>query len=157
MAKRASDNDLSIFCDDELCVEVPAYLRRQKGMLLFKAPKRTFPDRCLNLVSFLVETADVRRIGLEGWPDHVMRHRHFDGVDTTLVRCGPVQWIEAGFESFYHHTSAGVDREIAWDYGVHFGVSPDLLVEARFHGHGDQSNFEAVCKKMLSAVKQKVG
>lgn len=154
--KRVSDSDLLLFCDEEICVEVPAYLRRQKGMLLFKAPKKTFPHRCLNLVSFLVETIEVRRIGLEGWPDHVCRNQHWMGVDTTLVRAGPVDWIKTGFEIFYQRKSVDVALEITWDYAIHFGISPNILVEARFAGHGDQSNFEAVCKKILSTVKQKV-
>jgi len=155
MGKRPSDIDVSKYSDDALSVEVPSYLRQQKGLLLFKAPKNASPDRCLSLVAVLNETAEVRRIALEGWPNNVFRKQEWMGIKTTPVRVGPVDWVKGGFEIFCQSTSNQVTVPMPWDYCIHFEIEPQLFVEARMGGHGDQANFEAACQRILSTVKRK--
>ncbi|MCY2953086.1 MAG: hypothetical protein NTU53_14075 [Planctomycetota bacterium] len=146
-----TDNDLKEFEDAQLRVRVPAYLRQQRKMMLFVAPKNRRPGQSLLTFSVLItkdrEDANISRRAME-----IVKPVTWMGVEKSIVRQGPATWVPNGYELL------GTDRDAATGEIHHHDLTilfdrAHRTLEARVLGTGTLHEFERLCRVLIHGIQ----
>jgi hypothetical protein len=146
-----TDNDLKEFEDAQLRVRVPAYLRQQRKMMLFVAPKNRRPGQSLLTFSVIVEEvreqANASRRAMA-----IVKSYTWEDVNFTVVRQGPATWLPNGYELLATTRDTDTGEVHHHDLTVLFDRAHRTL-QARVLGTGTLEEFERLCRVLIHGIQ----
>jgi hypothetical protein len=148
-----TDNDLKDFEDAQLRVRVPAYLRQQRKIMLFVAPKNRRPGQSLLMFSAIPlrdrEQADAARRAMD-----IVTSVTWMGVEKSVVRRGIATWLPKGYELLGTDKDAATGEVHHHDLTVLFDRG-HLTIQARLLGTGDLDGFERFGRVLIEGIQAK--
>ncbi|MGE5609730.1 MAG: hypothetical protein ACM359_10785 [Bacillota bacterium] len=143
--------DWNEFRDSRLALRAPAYLRQQKSMMFFKAPKKRRPEQNIVMFSVSVLThqdwVDTAQIEIEEFNPRVAQ----PGTEWHLVRKGKPDWLDNGLEllaDMRFLSTGNVDHHLT----VVFQRSNANLM-AGIIGDGELECFENVARSIIQSIR----